>query len=423
MKRLTRVLISLYPRAWRDRYEAECAALVEDTGGGWTNLLDTVAAALRMRCVSGTSRLAGACVLAGFAIASILALQKPIRYVSSAAVQIEPGSGADPGIMADMRDTTVHALLRNRSGLARSIGISEAQVDDRIEAGDLRISSLRATSSIVISWSGDDPASAQAATQKLLTRVFDENQWTQQRLSHAAHGLRADPAHIRQFGGGSQIKVAKVPSLPAHGDYSRHWAIMGLGPLGGLLVGLAILGIRRAPRVSLACSLLLGFGAAVLWSPGLILPVPYTSTAEIDFDSPETMHDLAGNSDILADGLLASVQASGDTWFRLQVDPLSPTRLRVSVRYSNPYKADVMLSRVTTKINQIALETRKANGGPYEAPIGPWVYLVAGQPEPAFPGNVLARSILLCASICIALTACSFLLTNGNHHGFKVQAA
>jgi hypothetical protein len=82
-----------------------------------------------------------------------------------------------------------------------------------------------------------------------------------------------------------------------------------------------------------------------------------------------------------------------------------------------------MLSRVTTKINQIAFETRKANGGPYEAPIGPWVYQVAGQIEPAFPGNILARSILLCAAISIALTASGFLLVNGKHRGFRVQAA
>lgn len=55
-----RWVIWLYPRAWRRRYGVELAALVEDAGAGWRDLLNVAGAGLRMRAVSLWPAVAGA---------------------------------------------------------------------------------------------------------------------------------------------------------------------------------------------------------------------------------------------------------------------------------------------------------------------------------------------------------------------------
>jgi hypothetical protein len=40
MSRLARIIITLYPAAWKKRYRSELNALIEDTGTGWRVLLD-----------------------------------------------------------------------------------------------------------------------------------------------------------------------------------------------------------------------------------------------------------------------------------------------------------------------------------------------------------------------------------------------
>ncbi len=58
-------LIWLYPRAWRRRYGVELAALVEDAGTGWGDLLNVAGAGLRMRVASLWPLVAGALVGVG----------------------------------------------------------------------------------------------------------------------------------------------------------------------------------------------------------------------------------------------------------------------------------------------------------------------------------------------------------------------
>jgi hypothetical protein len=45
--RVARRLVCLYPRAWRERYEAEMLALIEESGLGWARAVDLVVAAGR----------------------------------------------------------------------------------------------------------------------------------------------------------------------------------------------------------------------------------------------------------------------------------------------------------------------------------------------------------------------------------------
>ncbi|MDQ2947670.1 MAG: hypothetical protein M3Y27_17340, partial [Acidobacteriota bacterium] len=66
MKRIVELLILLYPRRWRDRYETEFKGLLEDMGPRWADLHDVLKGALLMRIVVWTPlKLSFACALIG----------------------------------------------------------------------------------------------------------------------------------------------------------------------------------------------------------------------------------------------------------------------------------------------------------------------------------------------------------------------
>ena len=49
MKRLARMIVILYPVAWRRRYGDELNALIEDSGSGWRVVLDLLKEAVKMQ--------------------------------------------------------------------------------------------------------------------------------------------------------------------------------------------------------------------------------------------------------------------------------------------------------------------------------------------------------------------------------------
>jgi hypothetical protein len=68
-ERLRRVLVRVYPRAWRDRYGVEFTTLLEDSGGGWTEATDVMRAGLAMRATTTNLRITFGFALAGLALA------------------------------------------------------------------------------------------------------------------------------------------------------------------------------------------------------------------------------------------------------------------------------------------------------------------------------------------------------------------
>jgi hypothetical protein len=62
-------LIRLYPRAWRERYGAELAALLEDSKGGWWAFVDVAATGLGLRLRACVPVLAGALLGAAMGVA------------------------------------------------------------------------------------------------------------------------------------------------------------------------------------------------------------------------------------------------------------------------------------------------------------------------------------------------------------------
>ena len=96
MRGLIRFLSRLYPTAWRERYGAEFAALLEDVEPDWRTPLDIVKGALEMRMgtwnlatISATTGLIGALVALG------VSFVMPLRYASVAVVRISSLPAAD----------------------------------------------------------------------------------------------------------------------------------------------------------------------------------------------------------------------------------------------------------------------------------------------------------------------------------------
>ncbi len=117
MRGLIRLAARLYPRAWRRRYGVEFAALIEDSGFGWRVLLDVVKEGMAMRFRAVDFRIVAACVLAGAAVAGVVAWKTPDRFWSTAVGEFgaEAGPAALEGALgraglADRKDVHIVRL-------------------------------------------------------------------------------------------------------------------------------------------------------------------------------------------------------------------------------------------------------------------------------------------------------------------------
>ena len=63
MKRITQMLVRLYPRSWRGRYEDEFTALLEDVPPNWRNSIDLLKGAIVMQATRVSWVKGGAFVL------------------------------------------------------------------------------------------------------------------------------------------------------------------------------------------------------------------------------------------------------------------------------------------------------------------------------------------------------------------------
>lgn len=89
MNRLTKFFVSLYPTAWRNRYESEFAALLEELNPKWRSSLDILKGAITMqlRTVS-FGKIVIATGLVGLLLGLCAWLVIPNRYVSMSLIRI-----------------------------------------------------------------------------------------------------------------------------------------------------------------------------------------------------------------------------------------------------------------------------------------------------------------------------------------------
>lgn len=187
MRRRFILLISkLYPRAWRNRYEQEFAALLEVTDSGLSTLLDVLKGALVMRLSTWSRRrTALAFGLVGFIFASIVALALPKAYRSTATFELRSQSNETTTaetwdlLTRTMTRSTITDLIRTHGLYARELPSESLEnLVERVlrQIRIVRIPNPNRRSTVFsVTFAGTDPSSATAVVADLTERLIKEN--------------------------------------------------------------------------------------------------------------------------------------------------------------------------------------------------------------------------------------------------------
>ena len=132
----------LYPLAWRERYGEEFAAMIEDLPEGrarWTTVGDIVRGALFMRVRRGVMGMAVMGGLVGLAMAAVVSMAIPDRYVTESLVRVESGVG-DEALAAMVKRSLEPEKLERLAAKYRLYGGEEGAV--RLQK-DLRVAYVK----------------------------------------------------------------------------------------------------------------------------------------------------------------------------------------------------------------------------------------------------------------------------------------
>ena len=249
-------LVRLYPKAWRERYESEFRALLDDTGGGWRNHLDVLGGAVRMQFLHGGAlAICAATATAGALAAWLVAASAAPRFVSDAVLNL----GLD-------QPAAVLQQAFSRTELSRIIGDlnlypSETSMERAVELmrRNITVTSEPDSQLVRLRFAHPDAASARRATTLLMSRIAD---------AQAADG------------NGRAFQVVQAAALPRQGVSPRTAPIVVAGTAAGLLAGIIATVVRNRPirwaRYVAAFGLA---GAAAGLALALLLPSNYRSSA------------------------------------------------------------------------------------------------------------------------------------------------
>jgi len=260
MKTTLQSLILLYPKAWRNRYENEFKALLDDVSPTWRTFFDVFGGALKMQMkIWNPWKIIAAFAIVGVVAAVGFAVMMPDRFVSTAIIKI---GKADP-------EELVAAIQRveGRGFLAQLINEEDLYKRERtrVPMGDV-MEQMR-QKDILIRWvSGPDG--------RALSVSYD--------APDAAHARRVATrlsAALVTETAGSMIDPASLPLRPTSPRRSR---IIIMGLIAGLLVG-ALFALFHGLKVwKLATAM--GAAGAVLFAAGsYILPERFVSSAVLGY--------------------------------------------------------------------------------------------------------------------------------------------
>ncbi len=344
----------LYPAAWRKRYAAEFAALLEDENGGWRTFADVLKGAVTMQMrIGGWWKWVAACGVAGALAAGVAYWQTPKKYVSTAVLK----GGADRLQLLQLQQAVL-----SRTSLENVIIQNELYRDARAEqpiediVQDMRMHDIRIrpvspsaaawTGGFAISYTAGTPRQAQAVTRALVRQFQTEA---------AAKG---------------SLELLDPPSLPVQASSPRRdqWIVFGL--LLGLLAGVAVVGTRRWPWVaaSAVTGALIGAGIS------LAMPKVYISTAIVMGDAAQHGAALIDDSmmerlledpvlNLYADrrGRLTPAQLAQQLRNNIIVQAVQPPpngkssavpATRISFRYSDRFKAQAVIRQLVAQFTR-----------------------------------------------------------------------
>jgi hypothetical protein len=250
MRQLIRWTARLYPARWRDRYGEELDALVEDIQPQWQDLFNVLLGALRMQMTTWNYlKIVAAVALAGALVAGVFAFRTQERYVSTAVMRFTTAGQLDGGRQGalDRLVELQHTVLSRRS-LAEIITqpalnlypedrkkMPLQDVVENMRNKALRIQAAEAWNggvlAFVISCEYPDKLKAQAVVYELQTRFQEQNVAIQRKQGPSSQEL---------------LEVLDPASLPQRSFYPNRPMIVTVGLLGGALLGLLAVLVRRS---------------------------------------------------------------------------------------------------------------------------------------------------------------------------------
>jgi uncharacterized protein involved in exopolysaccharide biosynthesis len=243
MKTLVRWAARLYPAAWRARYGAEMAALLEDVGPGGSDLWDIVRGALSMQMMSLSFwKILAGCAGAGVLAAGIWSATLPERYVSTAVMRISLAPQAATGDTDVERRMAAFRHLQemeqatlSRSSLSSIIqqqGLYPSErktlpLEDIVQEmrnRDIRIHPANAAGvpAFAVEYRNENPAAAQATVRAIVTSLVEQNLQVSMRPGNAV----------------TNVEVLDPASLPSQPDGPNRMRVIGNGLGAGLVLGL-----------------------------------------------------------------------------------------------------------------------------------------------------------------------------------------
>jgi len=419
MMRLTKALLRLYPRDWRQRYEAELETLIDDTDLHSRFLPDLFIEALKMRLTTVNWRYAGAFALAGLAIATVIASRQPTHYLAEATIYTQPSPGSTTDAVRLEQNGIIGKVLSrdSLSELIQSPDLNLYREDvnvkpivsilDEMKADDLHIVNNHGI--IRISYRGLDPTEARKTATRVVTRIMDES------YRHAVnlHSL-GDISQTATFRSSADPLTMPLTVLPPN-----RVLIALLGVLAGLAAAFAFTIVLRAPRISLVIGLTCVF---LLATCELFSVLPYESSGVVIFDSSATLKQLTGDREALrlrirnAAQWLPRATREGRHFetqsIILEPNPLSTNHLTIRVRNRNRFDAQIAVQVLINGFIESAYAFRSGNNNNTWHRRGPWIEVLDTPNLPVVPVGWSWFARLLYASLILTTAAALTLAFN-----------
>ncbi len=286
MKRALNALILLYPKAWRDRYQNEFEAMLEDVPLTWRTVVDVLGGALKMQLKLWSPwKLVAACGVVGVLAAGAYTMTIPRRYISQAVLRFH--QDGPPSEVDEELSEFAQAVLSTSSltGLVTEEDLYKKEraslpledILSRMLREDIRIIPISArdggTGEFAIAFAAANASDAQRVARRLTSFFMDKS--------------RVPPDEKpRQV-----VELLDPPDLPASPANPRLSKNMIMGLMAGLIAGalFALFNGLKVWKLAAALGIAgLGLGAVA----GYLVPVRYSSVAVIRYQDGIEMNQL-----------------------------------------------------------------------------------------------------------------------------------
>jgi hypothetical protein len=254
MKSTLKRLILLYPRSWRDRYENEFHALLDDVPPTWRTVVDVLGGAIKMQMtVWNPWQTVAVFGVMGVVAAVVFSLTVPDRFVSTAVIK-----GGSPQEMSEtirrVESKTFLAGLINEEDLYKRER-ARMPIEDIVEEMKKYILVRPVQGSgFSVSFQGADAAHAQRVAQRLAAA-----------LAESAGGEILDPAN-----------------LPVRANSPRRSRIVVMGLVGGILAG-ALIALFIGLKIWNPAAALGLAGAVLCAAASFVVPERFSSSAMLAY--------------------------------------------------------------------------------------------------------------------------------------------